>query len=74
MLEDKDDGQRFLLSELTQAVLAYTKPYLPDLSWERYSCRTSLVRVLQYAERLGLLRSFGGKRQLRRPPGPGSAL
>ena len=26
LLEDKDDGQRFLLSELTQAVLAYTKP------------------------------------------------
>lgn len=61
LLEDKDDGQRFLLSELTQAVLAYTKPYLPDLSWERYSCRTSLVRVLQYAERLGLLRSFEGE-------------
>ena len=61
LLEDKDDGQRFLLSELTQAVLAYTKPWLPDLSWERYSCRTSLVRVLQYAERLGLLRSFEGE-------------
>ena len=61
LLEDKDDGQRFLLSELTQAVLAYTKPYLPDLSWEKYSCRTSLVRVLQYAERLGLLRSFEGE-------------
>ena len=61
LLEDKDDGQRFLLSELTQAVLAYTKAYLPDLSWERYSCRTSLVRVLQYAEGLGLLRSFEGE-------------
>lgn len=61
LLEDKDDGQRFLLSELTQAVLAYTKPYLPDLSWERYSCRTSLVRVLQYAERLGCCAALRGK-------------
>lgn len=35
MLEDKDDGQRFLLSELTQALSAYVKPYWPELSWER---------------------------------------
>lgn len=61
LLEDKDDGQRFLLSELTQALLAYCKPYLPELSWERYRCRTSLVRVLQYAERLGMLRPFEGE-------------
>ena len=61
LLEDKDDGQRFLLSELTQALLAYVKPYMPDLAWERYQCRTSLVRVLLYAEHLGLLRSFEGE-------------
>lgn len=61
LLEDKEDGQRFLLSELTQALLAYVKPYLPELTWERYQCRTSLVRVLQYAERIGLLRSFEGE-------------
>ncbi len=61
MLEDKDDGQRFLLSELTQAVSAYVKPYLPELTWERYQCRTSLVRVLQYAEQVGLLRSCEGE-------------
>lgn len=61
MLEDKDDGQRFLLSELTQAVSAYVRPYLPELTWERYHCRTSLVRVLQYAERIGLLCSCEGE-------------
>ena len=61
LLEDKDDGQRFLLSELTQALSAYVKPFLPELTWERYQCRTSLVRVLQYAERIGLLRSCEGE-------------
>lgn len=61
MLEDKDDGQRFLLSELTQALSAYVKPYWPELSWERYQCRASLVRVLQYSERIGLLHSCEGE-------------
>lgn len=57
VLEDKDDGQRFLLSELTQAIQAHVKPFMPSLSWERYQYRTSLVRVLQYAEQIGLVRS-----------------
>lgn len=61
VLEDKDDGQRFLLSELTQEIMIYVKSYLPDLTWERYQCRTSLVRVLQFAEHIGLLRSFEGE-------------
>ena len=33
MLEDKDDGQRFLLSELTQALSTYVQPYWPELRW-----------------------------------------
>lgn len=61
VLEDKDDGQRFLLSELTQALPAYVKPYLPELSWERYQHRTSLVRVLQYAEQTHLVHSCEGE-------------
>lgn len=61
MLENKDNGQRFLLSELTQALSAYVKPYWPELSWERYQCRASLVRVLQYSERIGLLHSCEGE-------------
>lgn len=61
VLEDQDDGQRFLLSELTQALQAHLKPYCPDLSWERYQHRTSLVRVLQYAEQTGLVRSCEGE-------------
>lgn len=61
VLEDKDDGQRFLLSELTQELLAYVKSYLPDLTWERYQWRTSLVRVLQFSERMGLLHSCEGE-------------
>ena len=61
VLEDKDDGQRFLLSELTQAIQAHVKPFMPSLSWERYQYRTSLVRVLQYAEQIGLVRSCEGE-------------
>ena len=61
VLEDKDDGQQFLLSELTQAIQAHVKPFMPSLSWERYQYRTSLVRVLQYAEQIGLVRSCEGE-------------
>lgn len=61
VLEDKDDGQRFLLSELTQALLAYVKPYLPELSWEQRQDRLSLVHVLHYAEQLCLVRSCEGE-------------
>lgn len=61
LLEDQDDGQRFLLSELTQALSAYVKPFLPELTWERYQCRTSLVRVLRYSEQIGILRSCEGE-------------
>lgn len=61
VLDDKDDGDRFLLSELTQALSAHIRPFVPELSWEQYSCRASLVRVLHFAETLGLLHVFDGE-------------
>ena len=67
MLEDKDDGQRFLLSELTQALSAYVKPYWPELSWERP--RTAIFGTNWSAAQLR-----GGKQRLCIPSGAGSAV
>lgn len=59
-LEDRDEGERFLLSELTPALLAYLQPVLSDWNWETFSSRKSLVRVLCYAESLFLLKTRDG--------------
>ena len=60
MLEDKDDGQRFLLSELTQALSAYVKPYWPELSWS-ISAAPLWSAYSEYSERIGLLHSCEGE-------------
>lgn len=58
-LSDLDDGEPFLLSSLTQAleaILAETAP----VDWTRFPHRKALVRVLQYAQRIGLLLVYDG--------------
>lgn len=58
-LSDLDDGEQFLLSSLTEslgAILAEVQP----MDWTRFSHRKSLVRVLRYAQRIGLLIVYDG--------------
>lgn len=59
-LEERDEGERFLLSELTPSLLAYLQPVLSDWNWETFSSRKSLVRVLCYAESLSLIKTRDG--------------
>lgn len=51
-LSDLDDGEQFLLSSLTEALEAILAEVQP-VDWTRFSHRKALVRVLQYAQRLG---------------------
>ena len=53
-LEDREDGEPFLLSELTDMMEAQLKPVM-ELDWTLFSLRRSLIRVMRFAEDQGLL-------------------
>lgn len=59
-LEDKEEEEQFLLSELIDYAEVQLKPYM-DMDWTSFSQRKSLVRVLQYMERLQMLRVYEGR-------------
>lgn len=58
-LTDLEDGEQFLLSSLTEAAEAILDGVQP-VDWTRFPHRKSLVRVLQYAQRMGLLLVYDG--------------
>ena len=59
-LEDKEEHEQFLLSELIDYVETGLKPYI-DIDWTSFTQRKSLVRVLQYMEKLQMLRVYEGR-------------
>lgn len=58
-LEDKEEQEQFLLSELIDYVEMQLKSYL-EIDWTSFTQRKSLVRVLQYVERLQMLHVYEG--------------
>lgn len=58
-LEDKEDQEQFLLSELIDYVETQLKAYM-EIDWTSFTQRKSLVRVLQCMERLSMLRVYEG--------------
>lgn len=58
-LEDKEEQEQFLLSELIDYVETQLKSYM-DIDWTSFTQRKSLVRVLQYMERLKMLQVYEG--------------
>ena len=59
-LEDMEDQKQFLLSELINYVEMQLEPYM-SVDWTPFTQRKSLVRVLQYMEKLQMLRVYEGK-------------
>lgn len=53
-LEDLQDRQPFLLSELTDNIEVHLKPW-SEIDWTSFSTRRSLIRVMQFAENTGLV-------------------
>ncbi len=62
-LEDKEDNIQFLLSELIQYVEVVVAKYM-EVDWTSFSQRKSLVRVLQYVEKSGMLKAYEGNSNL----------
>lgn len=58
-LEDREDQEQFLLSELIDYVETQLSAYM-RIDWTSFTQRKSLVRVLQYMERLQMLRVYEG--------------
>ncbi len=58
-LEDREEGEQFLLSELLDYVETKLKREVP-IDWTSFSQRKSLVRVLQYMEKMQMLRVYEG--------------
>lgn len=58
-LADLDDGAQFLLSSLTESVKACLSEVRP-VNWTRFQDRRALVRVLRYAQEMGLILVFDG--------------
>lgn len=58
-LEDKEEQEQFLLSELIDFVSAQVKAVMA-VDWNSFSQRKSLVRVLQFAEKRKMLKVYEG--------------
>lgn len=58
-LEDKEDQEQFLLSELVDMVELQLKGIL-ELDWTSFTQRKSLVRVLQFCENMRLIEAYEG--------------
>ncbi len=58
-LEDREDEEQFLLSELIDYVETKLKSLI-SIDWTSFSQRKSLVRVLQYMEKIQMLRVYEG--------------
>jgi uncharacterized protein (TIGR02678 family) len=59
-LDDKEDHEQFLLSELITVLEAQLRNLLP-IDWTNYSLRRCLIRVLQFAEKRRLVLVDEGK-------------
>lgn len=62
-LEDKEDNSQFLLSDLIKYIETIISSYM-EVDWTSFSLRKSLVRVLQYVENKGMLKTYEGDSSL----------
>ena len=53
-LEDREDGEQFLLKEMTDRIEFYLKDFM-EIDWTKFIHRKSLVRVFEYAERIRII-------------------
>ena len=71
-LEDKDSGEQFILSQLTE----YVKTQMPGASpdWTSYTQRRRLIRVLRYAQQQEMLGVTDGSDEVFMNGGEGEVL
>lgn len=59
-LDDKEDDEPFLLSEMVTFISEQLRQYM-EIDWKDFSQRKSLIRVLQFAETMKFLIAHEGK-------------
>lgn len=58
-LEDREDEEQFLLSEMIPVIEMQLKDLL-EIDWTKYTHRKSLIRILKFSEKMQLLVSYEG--------------
>lgn len=58
-MDDKEDYEQFLLSELVDFVEVQLKEYM-EVDWTMFTQRKSLIRALQFTEKMGMLKVYEG--------------
>ena len=58
-LEDREEGEQFLLSELVSMLEAQLQETM-EIDWTLFTQRKSLVRALKFSEKMGLLQVYDG--------------
>ncbi len=58
-LEDKEDSEQFLLSEMVDMIEVRLKEFM-EVDWTKFVQRKSLIRALQFAEKKGILDVYEG--------------
>lgn len=58
-LEDLDEGEQFLLSELISTLESFLAEFM-DVDWTKFTQRKALVRVLKFAEEVHILVAYEG--------------
>lgn len=61
-LEDREDNESFLLSELIDVIEIHLKEFI-EIDWTLFTQRKSLVRILQFAEKIGFVNVYEGTSQ-----------
>lgn len=59
-LDDKEMNEQFLLSEAVEILEIILKEYI-KVDWTKFSDRKSLVRVMQFAENIGIIDVYDGE-------------
>lgn len=58
-LEDKENGEQFLLKEMLDSTGEYLKEVM-EADWTKFTHRKALVRAFDYAERMGMIKKTEG--------------
>lgn len=58
-LEERENGEQFLLNDITDRIEFYLKDYV-EVDWTKFTHRKSLIRAFEYAESLRLLEKTDG--------------
>lgn len=57
-LEEKGEGQQFILQDVCDAIINYYPGTAEEVAWTNLSQRLSLIRVIKYCEKMRIIKTF----------------